>query len=366
MPSCDTSRLLATPICDLQLAIKGSLIEALIAAFMEELKQAGIIRLKPHFYLSTEWGVPFGSISVSIPFYLTRSELIRLHVEQAGFLEGAGRGDFLRYLRHEMGHVVNYAYRLYDRADWTACFGSMKEDYVEEYSPHPFSRKYVCHLPGWYAQKHPDEDWAESFAVWMTPDSDWRSQYAAWPETLEKLKFCDQLMNEINKHHPLVTLVDTEEEVSELKYTLRQYYDTVFNADEKLSSDAASNENLSLDPVYDVALYAYFEDIGELEDISSTSPRLPAGALIRRMENDLVTNVYRWTGCFPSRVRPLVQQLARRADQLDQVYPADHELSAILAISSLVSALAMDRVVRRGQRKQSQQLSQGALVPATE
>src|SRR5262249_59734479 len=94
--------------------------------------------------------------------------------EQTGHLEGVGRVELLRYLRHEMGHVVNYAYQLYEREDWVELFGSMTQPYEEEYRPEPFSRRFVRHLPGWYAQKHPDEDWAETFAVWMTPGLDWR------------------------------------------------------------------------------------------------------------------------------------------------------------------------------------------------
>lgn len=63
--------------------------------------------------------------------------------------------DILRYLRHEMGHVVNYAYRLYDDGAWVERFGAITQPYVEHYRPEPFSRRFVRHLPGWYAQKHP-------------------------------------------------------------------------------------------------------------------------------------------------------------------------------------------------------------------
>ena len=94
--------------------------------------------------------------------------------------EGAGRAEFLRYMRHEMGHVVNYAYRLYELPEWVAHFGAMTQPYLEEYHPEPFSRRFVRHLPGWYAQKHPDEDWAETFAVWLTPGLDWRAEYTSW------------------------------------------------------------------------------------------------------------------------------------------------------------------------------------------
>src|SRR4029453_6448977 len=126
---------------------------------------AGITRVRPHFYLSTEWGVPSGSVSIAIPFYLARLVLIVLPARRLGHVEGANRPDILRYLRHEMGHVVNYAYQLYEEEDWVKHFGSMTQPCLEEYRPEPFSRRYVRPLPGWYAQKHPDEDWAETFAV---------------------------------------------------------------------------------------------------------------------------------------------------------------------------------------------------------
>ena len=135
-------------------------------------------RFGPHFYLSTEWGVPFDTISIAIPFYLARVDLTDFHAERGGLVEGGGPSDILRYLRHEMGHVVNYAYRLYETPEWTSQFGDINLPYEEEYRPKPFSPQYVDHLPGWYAQKHPDEDWAETFAVWMTPGLNWRERYA--------------------------------------------------------------------------------------------------------------------------------------------------------------------------------------------
>src|SRR5204863_4214650 len=125
-----------------------------------------------------------------------------LHAQRHGHVESTSRHDIFRYLRHEMGHVVNYAYRLYERPDWIAHFGSMDTDYLEEYRPQPFSRRFVRHLPGWYAQKHPDEDWAETFAVWLTPASDWRRLYAGWPEALAKLEYCDGTIGRIGPLPP--------------------------------------------------------------------------------------------------------------------------------------------------------------------
>src|SRR5262249_14481752 len=158
----------ATPLRDLGLTIAGTPLEGILRDFLRELEAAGLGRVRPDFYLSTEWGVPFGTVSIAIPFYLARLDLTDLHAERVGLVEGSHPADVLRYLRHEVGHVVNYAYLLYERADWTEAFGSIDRPYVEEYRPVPFSRDFVRHLPGWYAQKHPDEDWAETFAVWLT------------------------------------------------------------------------------------------------------------------------------------------------------------------------------------------------------
>jgi hypothetical protein len=162
-----------TPIKDLGLTIAGTPLEPILREFEQELDKTGEggIALRPRFYLSTEWGVPFGTIAIAIPFYLARPDLRELHEQRVGHVEGLSRADILRYLRHEMGHVVNYAYKLYEREEWVRLFGSITQPYLEEYLPSPFSRRYVRHLPGWYAQKHPDEDWSETFAVWMTPSS---------------------------------------------------------------------------------------------------------------------------------------------------------------------------------------------------
>src|SRR5262249_44239995 len=171
---------------DLGLTISGTPLEGVLQTFLDELRSRGLTRLEPRFYLSLEWGVPFGTINIAIPFYLARADLAEMHAKRVGFVEGADPADILRYLRHEMGHVFNYAYKLYEEPEWVRLFGDINQDYEEEYQPNPWSRKFVRHLPGWYAQKHPDEDWAETFAVWLTPGLDWRKSYAKAPTALAK------------------------------------------------------------------------------------------------------------------------------------------------------------------------------------
>ena len=327
------SNLWSTPIRDLRLTIEGTRLEPILAEFMEEVRQASITRVRPRFYLSTEWGVPFETVAIAIPFYLAHPELTALHAERVGHVEGFDRADILRYLRHEMGHVINYAYRLYDHEEWVKQFGSITQPYFEEYRPEPFSRRYVRHLPGWYAQKHPDEDWSETFAVWMTPGMDWRAEYGGWPVAYGKLTYCSRIMGELRDQNPVVTSSELDEDVGDIEYSLDQYYGR--------STDALGD----LPPGLDGALRAIFEDL-ESSDGKSPGGLRPAADLIRRLEPELMANIFRWTGHFPERTRALLRYLAERAAQLEQGYPAAREDSAIMALTTLVTGLAMNHVQR--------------------
>jgi hypothetical protein len=258
-----------------------------------------------------------------------------VHARHVGHLEGVSRAELLRYLRHEMGHVVNYGYRLYEQEEWIRMFGSITEPYLEEYRPEPFSQRYVWHLPGWYAQKHPDEDWSETFAVWMTPGHDWRAAYASWPAALAKLEYCDRTMGIVNDREPLVTATDHDEDVSSLSASLEDFY----------SLHSASEED-PLPSGLDGALRVIFEDYGSPEDQTTDAPRHSAAELIVNLERDLVANVYRWTGHFPESTRRLVQHLSARAGAMQQVYPADQISGVTVAVTVLVTSLAMNHVLR--------------------
>jgi hypothetical protein len=322
---------LKTPIRDLGLKIEGTELEPIIREFEAELQAKGI-RVRPRFYLSTEWGVPFGTIAMALPFYLARPDLTELHAEKVGHVEGLSKADILRYLRHEMGHVINYAYRLYDREDWVQLFGAITQPYLEDYRPSPFSRRYVRHLPGWYAQKHPDEDWSETFAVWMTPGRDWRAEYQGWPTAVTKLEYCDRIMKDLSQRDPPTVATETDEDVRDLPYSLEQFYERINRDGDSMPHGLAG------------ALRAIFETIGEQAPDANGVTRRPASVLIRKMERELTDNVFRWTGHFPERSRVLVRHLAGLGDQLGLVYPENQEREAALAVTTLVTALAMNHV----------------------
>jgi hypothetical protein len=227
-----------------------------------------------------------------------------------------------------MGHVLNYAYRLYERGDWVQLFGSITQPYVEEYTPRPFSRRFVRHLPGWYAQKHPDEDWAETFAVWMTPGHDFRATYRDWDEALAKLELCDRIVAEIREREPLVVDEELDEDVTTIGMTLDDFY-----------SEWSPSEPLPAG--LEGALRSIFD-----EDVASASGAArPAAPLLERLAGELAPAVYRWTGHFPERTHALVRQLARRAAELGLTYGPEHEDAVVIAVTTLITALAMNHVL---------------------
>jgi hypothetical protein len=322
-PQFHESAFVHRPIRDLDLTIEGTRLEPIITAFQHELEAAGLERLRPRFYLSTEWGVPFGSTAVAIPFYLAHPELASLHVERTGMVEGFEPTELVRYLRHELGHVVSYAYRLYDRADWVETFGAMSQPYVEEYRPQPFDARFVRHLPGWYAQKHPDEDWAETFAVWMTPGHDWRKEYARMPVALAKLERCAALMAEVRGREPIAVDGTLDEDVATLGQSLEEFY------------RGAAPSAPELPAGIDGSLRALFGGGDEA-----------AAALLRRLESLLATDLYRWTGYFPERGRALVRLLCARVAALGLSYRGADEARVIVGVTTLATALVMTWLAR--------------------
>ena len=321
----------AVPIRDLGLTIAGTSLEPLIATFQAELETARIKRVRPRFYLSTEWGVPYQTIAIAIPFYLARPELTLLHAERACHVEGSGPKDILRYLRHEMGHVINYAYRLHATKEWTERFGAIEKPYEDEYRPRPFSREFVHHLPGWYAQKHPDEDWAETFAVWLTPGVDWQKQYAKWPGALRKLDYVARVMSDVVDREPVITTAELDEDVTSLTLSLEQFY-----------RDAAGNlgeRPQGLEQML-VAMFADADSSSRAPD--SSAARLGASALLKRVGKSLPASVFQWTGHMPERTRWLIEFLSERADVLGLSYRPDQEQDMTIAVTSLVTTLAMN------------------------
>ncbi|HET6681632.1 MAG TPA: putative zinc-binding metallopeptidase, partial [Gemmatimonadaceae bacterium] len=177
----------------------------------------------PHVWLSDEWFSPGGVPGFALPFFLTHPRLRRLERTMLLDVEGASRAECMRIMRHECGHAFQHGYQLHRRRKWQQLFGKSSTRYPEFYKPNPASTKYVQHLRLWYAQSHPDEDFAETFAVWLRPRADWRARYKGWP-ALKKLLYVDELMQELGTERPPVHTRRVIEPLSRISRTLGEHY----------------------------------------------------------------------------------------------------------------------------------------------
>jgi hypothetical protein len=159
----------------------------------------------------------------AIPFYLAHPRLMKLERKMMLEVEGGTERECMRVLRHEAGHALDNAFRFHEKRRWRELFGSFSRPYPESYKPKPNSRNYVLNLKAWYAQAHPAEDFAETFAVWLRSGSRWRRWYEGWP-ALRKLEYVDQIVSEIVGMTPQNKSQSRVEPLSELKQTLREHY----------------------------------------------------------------------------------------------------------------------------------------------
>jgi Putative zinc-binding metallo-peptidase len=215
--------LLDVRLCDLPLRIEGTPLEARAERVYEELERRGL-KFRPHVWLSEEWFSPDGVPGFAIPFYLAHPRLIRLERKLMLEAEGESERECLRIMRHEAGHALSNAFRLHRRRRWRETFGRFGQPYPDFYKPDPTSRAYVIHLKAWYAQAHPAEDFAETFAVWLRPGSRWGSRYRDWP-ALKKLKYVAQTMRDLKGETPPVRTRRVVEPLQDLTKTLRQHYE---------------------------------------------------------------------------------------------------------------------------------------------
>ena len=218
----DDEALLDLRFCDLRLGLSRSRLEPSIRRLYGELAAKGI-RFRPHFWLSEEWFSPDGIPGIAIPFYLAHPRLQRLERRFMHEVEGGNGKWLMRILRHETGHAIDTAFALRRRKAWRQVFGKASRKYPARYSPRPGSRRFVLHLGHWYAQAHPTEDFAETFAVWLPPRARWRSQYEGWP-ALGKLEFVEQTMRALEGRRAVRLDRAVVEPLAENTRTLREHY----------------------------------------------------------------------------------------------------------------------------------------------
>jgi hypothetical protein len=290
-------QLLGVRMCDLPVSIAGTELEQRIAIVDAELDARGLVR--PHYWLSDEWFTPDHVPGVAIPFYLAHPRLAKLELDQMLEVEGGDEEGCLRILRHEAGHAIDNAYQLRRRPARRRHFGTPATPYPEYYTPKPYSKSFVQHLDHWYAQSHPDEDFAETFAVWLDPQTNWSVRYAGWPAQ-RKLEYMDRLMRGVARKRPRLRTKRQVDPLSRLKKTLGEHY-------------RRKREHYGLD-------YPDFYE-NDLRNLFSDSPEyaknLPAARFLRRIRKEVRSTVASFTDSYQYTIEQLIEKIIRRCRDLN-------------------------------------------------
>jgi Putative zinc-binding metallo-peptidase len=322
----EVQEILSKPIQQLGLKLEGSPLERFVQQLYKELDAKGLKKFRPRCYLTDEWGCPNMEPVIGIPFYLADPKLQRLELEMNDLEDSR---QIMMYLRHEAGHAFNYAYELYKTQEWRELFGPFRRPYRDAYKPVPFSRQYVRHMEGWYAQKHPDEDFAETFAVWLTPRSNWRKRYEGWG-ALRKLKYMERVARKVRELEPLRAQGDTDITVDEMEVTVGEFYEKAL--DQELTPG-------------DLPLEADLVDIFNVSKRRRKNVR-PAADLLRENRKLLVDKVNYWTGAQRPLVRKLIEAIEQKTEELGLKADTKHERGYLTEITVYATTLAMNYITR--------------------
>jgi hypothetical protein len=261
---------------------------------------------------------------LGIPFYLADQKLRRLE-KAVDALES--ERQIMMYMRHEAGHVFNYAYRLYTTPEWRRLFGPFFRSYRDDYRPVPFSKKFVRHIEGWYAQKHPDEDFAETFAVWLTPRSAWRRQYKGWP-AMQKLRYVERVARAVADIEPIVKTGEVDITPDDIDETVEQFYE-----------QAAQERQARIEIALDAHLGQVF--LGRRRKEAK-----PAADIIRRHAGELVEKITYWTGVPRPIVKGLVDSVVRTCERMKLWGEVGEEARYLVEVTALLTTLGMNFLTR--------------------
>ena len=316
--------ILDKPIRELGLKIEGSPLDRFVQQLYRELEGKKLLKFRPACYLTDEWGCPSGEPVIGIPFYLASVEVSQLE-KATNDLEDSR--EIMMYLRHEAGHAFNYAYKLHRTPEWKQLFGPFRRPYHDNYRPIPFSRNHVRYLAGWYAQKHPDEEFAETFAVWLTPRSGWRKRYRGWG-AMAKLRYMDRIARELGNTDPVRRRGQTDITVDEMEMTVGEFY--------RRDGEGIALGELALDP--------------DLRDIFDAPKRRksakPAQQFLRDHRKTVVDKVAYWTGAQRPLIKKLLESIEEKVGELKLFADANREAEHLIQITVYATALAMNYMAR--------------------
>ena len=328
-PDLGDEELLDVRMADLPVRIEGPL-----AGRIDQLRQelaANGLDFPLHFYLADEWFTPDGATAIAIPFYLAHPRLEKLEESQMFEVEGGDHEWCMRILRHEAGHAIDNAYRLRLRRQRREVFGPPNQPYPEFYTPKPYSKSFVLHLDSWYAQSHPDEDFAETFAVWLTPNSEWRQRYSGWKASA-KLEYMDALMRSLGGVAPRVNNPEEIDALPKLRKTLRQHYRT-----------KRRHYGVDYPNFYDRDLRRLFSADAEFSD------NITAAQFIARIRRPVRRVVSNWTGIYQYTIDQVLEDMIERCREL-KLRLAKPEEQARQEFTVLLTVQAMNYLHSGGHR----------------
>jgi hypothetical protein len=300
----DDEQLLDLRFCDLPLSLESARLRSRIDQLLQELQRRELT-FRPHFWIAEEWFNPDGVPGIAVPFYLAHPRLMLLERRQMLEVEGGTRAWCMKILRHEAGHAIDAAYRLDERRDWRAVFGNANRKYPQYYQPRPYSKRFVMHLDWWYAQSHPSEDFAETFAVWLKPGSAWRQRYAGWP-ALRKIEYVDALMRDVGTRTPPVRSKAEVEPLHRNRRTLREHYD-----------EKRRRYGTDFPELYDRDLRRLFPEV------AAGVAAEPAWRFLRRHRRDLRRLISRWTSQYQYTIDQVLREVIHRSRELSLAAPSD-------------------------------------------
>jgi hypothetical protein len=324
-------QLLKVRLKDLRVKVDGTWLEDCLLTLHDELAERGIT-VRPHAWISNEWFSPENTPGIAMPFFLAHPRLMRLEKKMIIDVEGGTWNSCMEILRHEAGHVVQHAYQLSRRRQWQQTFGPTSQRYPRYYKPDPASRNYVEHLRLWYAQSHPDEDFAETFAVWLRPRSNWRTRYIGWP-ALKKLRYVDKLMAEIAGQRPLLRNRALVDPLSRFKETLGEYY-------------RRKRETYLFDPPK-----TYDRDLRRLFSADPKHSRSEtAASFIRRNRARVRELVSKWTGEYQLTFDAVLDDMIARCRKL-KLRAVGRERDLVMEFTILLTAKTMHALFGPSRRK---------------
>ena len=310
--------LLQMKIRDFRLSIQGSPLEPLIENLYKEL-DAKSIKFHPPCYLADEWLCPDREPIIGIPFFLAHPRLKHIEQKMMFEVEGGTEASCMRLLRHEAGHALNYAYEFYKKTRWRQLFGPFTRKYSNSYYFQPYSKRFVMHLEDNYAQAHPDEDFAETFAVWLALSTSWEKKYKNWP-VIKKLRYVDSLIQKTSSE-PTINVSQGKPpwSASRMTSTLAAYYERK----RKFLGEEFKG-------FYDDTLMKIFSR--KHTDTSNQK----ASNILRLHRQELINNISRWTGHRKYDIHQLINKLIQRCDILNLYGKKDD----IIPVSTLITAIA--------------------------